>query len=124
MSRPTEPVEPVRVGDRYVRPDGARVTITKVEDHSFVDYSFLLDGDRWMARAALPLPTAWDKVGSGPVPEQEKIYCVKHALREAEPGQIFCPDCVDQFAASWAQYAPDEAADMAAHLIAEQRGHS
>jgi hypothetical protein len=124
MSRPTVPVEPVRVGDRYERSDGAKVTITGVELHR-ADYSVLTEeGTIWSSHTPLPVPETWTKIASGPVPPEEKTWCVTHPLREAEPGQIFCPDCIDQVAGSWSKYAPDEAADLVEHLVAEQKGKS
>jgi hypothetical protein len=109
MASPTVPVEPVRVGDRYVQMDGSKVTITAVTPHH-VEYSMLmLDRSTWSARMPLPLPEDWTKAGSGPVPEQEKTYCLDHPLREVEPGLDYCFECVDARAADWSQVNPDTA---------------
>jgi len=120
MGRPTVPVEPVRVGDRYVTTSDAKITITGIEDGR-IDYSYINEGGTWASHTTLPLPATWTKAGSGPVPTEEKMWCVIHPLREAEPGQVFCPDCIDQVAGSWSKFAPDEAADLVALLVAEQK---
>jgi hypothetical protein len=106
MARPTVPIEPVRVGDRYLREDGGRVTITAVELHR-ADYSVLTaEGTIWSSHTPLPLPERWTKAGSGPVPVQQKVYCLEHPLREVEPGLDYCFECIDARAADWSQVDP------------------
>jgi len=113
--------EKVRVGDRYIRADDAKITITKIDGHD-MDYSILTSrGELFYDRITLPVPDTWTKAGSGPV---EKVWCVVHPLREAEPGQIYCPDCVDQVAVRWAGLDPVEAADLTDSLLLEKdQGH-
>jgi len=115
--------EKVRVGDRYVRVDGAKITITKVTDGE-IEFSMLDEAGMWGSHTTLPVPETWTKAGSGPPPVGEKVWCINHPLREAEPGQIYCPDCVDQVAVSWAGLDPVEAADLTdALLLEEGKGH-
>jgi hypothetical protein len=124
MVRPTIPIEPVRVGDRYVREDGGKVTITAVELYA-ADFSVLTEeGTIWSSRIPLPVPEGWTKVGSGAVPPEEKQWCVTHPLREAEPGQMYCPDCIDQGAIAWSIYTEAEAQEMAASLLQKQKDQS
>ena len=56
---------------------------------------------------ALPLPPYWVKTGEGP-PEPVPM-CINHPLREREPGTMYCPECVDQQASSWARLSAQEA---------------
>jgi len=116
--------EKVRVGDRYVRLDGAKITITEVGD-GWIKYSMLDESSKtpYGMSINLPVPETWSKAGSGPVPPEQKVWCVNHPLREAEPGQLYCPDCIDQVAEAWSKFAPEEAEQMTAMLLDDQKDH-
>jgi hypothetical protein len=104
----------VRVGDRYI--DGEdKITITAV-DADRIMYSVMHVGSTevWTSDSPLPLPLTWTKAGSGP---KVVLVCINHPLREREPGTLYCPECVDQYAADWAVLAPAEAAVVRRTLL-------
>lgn len=111
----TDESEDVRVGDRYVWMD-RKITISRIDDE-VVDFEVLTDdGKSWSSKTGLPLPHQWIKAGSGPVPQ---LYCLNHPLREVEPGQFFCPECVDQYAANWAGLPSSEVQEAMATMLEE-----
>jgi hypothetical protein len=117
-----ERTEKVRVGDRYLRGDEEHITIVAIDaSHERVEYVTMVTGSRstWRADTELPLPLAWVKTGSGPVPRDE--LCLNCETDEREAGQFFCADCVDTVTVNWAGLTPEQIAVRikALQLLAE-----
>ena len=110
----------VRVGDRYIRGD-ERMTVTGVNG-AVIEGTVLTGGvgprgGSWALTYALPL-SGWTRVGRGP---EVVEMCINHPLRERELATLYCPECVDQKAASWAGLTPGHAEAMYAALLKEKK---
>jgi hypothetical protein len=110
-----------RIGDRYVTGERneQHVTITAVDvERRIVSYAALNSEtkSRWDSKTSLPVPPKWTKTGSGPVPVPQCVICKD---RPAEPGLIYCPDCVEAEAEVWATFTPKQAQDKTTRLLKE-----
>jgi hypothetical protein len=108
----------VRVGDRYIR-GIEKMTVTKV-DRAVIECSMMTGSGAsatgWKMTFALPLNDSWTRVGRGP---EIVEMCINHPLREREMGTMYCPECIDQHAASWAGLTPGHAEALYARLLKE-----
>jgi hypothetical protein len=113
--------DPVRVGDRYVREDDVKITITKITGEQ-VEYSAIYPESprsTWTHITMLPLPATWTKAGSGPEP---KVICARCLVIEAEPGQVYCWTCLALEASVWATLTEEEAQMRTLNMIAGRDG--
>jgi len=108
-----------RPGDRFEY-GHRKITIMDV-DGDQVDYAQLDETDKtiWSLSTVLPLPSDWVRVGRGPEPKRKiKVkICGSCAKRPAEPGQVYCWDCLTKAAPTWAALTSD-AARAATKLLA------
>jgi hypothetical protein len=113
--------DPVRVGDRYVREDDVKITITRVDGEQ-VEYAAIYPESprsTWTHITMLPLPATWTKAGSGAEP---KIICARCLVIEAEPGQVYCWTCLALEASEWATLTEEEAQTRTSMMIAGRAG--
>jgi len=116
----------VREGDRFEY-GHRKITIMKVEGHE-VRYA-QMDEDKsiWSLTTVLPLPSDWVRVGRGPKPKRKiKVKICSECGREpAEPGQVYCWNCMALVAENWAGLHPQRARFetklLAARMTEEER---
>lgn len=108
----------VKVGDRFTHGDH-RITITKVgvghDGNPMIEYTVLDATTKatWASRTRR-IPNNWTFTGSEPLPIQTCVGC---GIDDAEPGQLYCFECVVQYANGWSGVQGDDAARMARTLI-------
>jgi hypothetical protein len=117
MSDEKPPVVPVRVGDRYTVGDH-HVTITAVRaDPYMIEYTRMDPRTKvsWSSRTQR-IPRPWVKTGSG---ARVILTCVACGQDDAEPGLIYCGECIDRHAEAWSGIPQGDAKQMAQRLITE-----